>query len=223
MTEVSAIKDELILDEQLVKDYLLANPQFFLNHPDLMASVRLPHQERGAVSLVERQQEVLRAKVQVLEEEITLLMTVARQNEGIFLTFSELYLQLIECSDEKALYDAMLEIISSKLNLPGVYLKCFNDDGGEFHISRSVLKPLIDHRLARKDYYFGRLNAEEQLMLFDPELNIQSAALMLLGENGQTGIVAFGSVDENHFYPGMDILFLSELAKILAKMIEKIQ
>lgn len=221
MTEASAIKEELILDEQLVKDYLLENPQFFLNHPDLMANIRLPHQERGTISLVERQQEVLRAKVQVLEEEITQLMTVARQNEGIFLTFSELYLQIIESTDEAALYHAMLDILSQKLNLPGVYLKCFNDDGGDFHISKQHLQPLIDHRLSRKDYYFGRLTTDEQALLFDTQLNIKSAALMLIGDEGQTGIVAFGSTDENHFYPGMDILFLSELAKILALMLEK--
>lgn len=221
MTDVTAIKEEIILDEQLVKDYLLDNPQFFLNHPDLMAAIRLPHQERGTVSLVERQQEILRAKVQVLEEEITELMAVARQNEGIFLTFSELYLQIIESTDEATLYQTMLGILSKKLNLPGIYLKRFKDDGADFHIDRAQLQDIIDHRLARKDYYFGRLTHEEQQQLFEPELNIKSTALILLGEEGDTGIVAFGSTDENHFFPGMDTLFLSELAKILALMLEK--
>lgn len=221
MTDVSAINEELPLDEQSVKDYLQANPQFFSNNPDLLLSLRLHHNERGTISLVERQQEILRTKVQILEEEITTLMTVARQNEGIFMTFSELYLQIIESTDESQLYHAMLEILNQKLNLPGVYLKCFAKDGLDFHIEKSDLQGLIDHRLAKKDYYFGRLSSDESAQLFESKLGIKSAALMLLGKDGETGIVAFGSTDENHFYPGMDTLFLSELSKILALMLEK--
>lgn len=221
MTDMTAMKEDLILDEQTVKDYLLANPQFFINNPDVLQTIRLPHQERGAVSLVERQQELLRSKVQLLEEEITQLMAIARQNEGIFLTFSELYLQIINSSDEETLYQAMLDILNEKLNLPAIYLKSFADDGLDFHIKKEEVEDLLEHRLARNDYYFGRLNAGEQRQLFPDDKQIKSAALMLLGEEGEIGLVAFGSTDENHFFPGMDILFLKELRKILALMLGK--
>jgi uncharacterized protein YigA (DUF484 family) len=221
MTDMTAINADLILDEQLVKDYLLANPQFFIHNPDVLQTIRLPHQERGVVSLVERQQELLRAKVQVLEEEITQLMSVARQNEGIFLTFSELYLQIIKAGDESTLYQAMLDILSDKLNLPAIYLKSFADDGQAFHIKKAEVDALLEHRLMRNDYYFGRLNVKEQKLLFADNTDIKSAALMLLGDEGEVGLVAFGSTDENHFFPGMDILFLKELRKILALMLNK--
>lgn len=221
MTDVTAMNDELTLDEQLVKDYLLANPQFFVQNPDVLQTIRIPHRERGTISLVERQQELLRAKAQVLEEEITQLMTVARQNENIFLTFSDLYLQIINSTDEATLYQTMLDTLSNKLNLPAIYLKSFVDDGQAFHIKKNELAPLLAHRLAKNDYYFGRLNSDEQQLLFADNANIKSAALMLLGDNGETGVVAFGSTDENHFFPGMDILFLKELRKILALMLQK--
>ena len=144
MTDVTAstpanevpLHEEPMVDEQQVVDYLLANPQFFIHHPQILSTIRLPHQERGAVSLVERQQELLRNKVQVLEEEITTLMSIARQNEGIFLTFSQLYLQLLSSDDEATLYDVMLETLSEKLGLPAIYLKRFADDETAFHINR---------------------------------------------------------------------------------------
>lgn len=241
MTDVKPLNDELVLDETLVKEYLLANPQFFINNPAILQTIRLPHQARGVVSLVERQQELLRGKVQQLEEEITGLMTTARQNEAIFLTFSELYLQLIKSNNAASLYQAMLNIINRQLNLPSIYLKRFsatttpisgsttsaNDSAEEaeaeagFHINREALSTLIEHRLDRSDYYFGRLTLAEQHQLFSNDSDIKSAALMLLGENGEIGLVAFGSPDENHFFPGMDILFLKELRKILGLMLER--
>lgn len=221
MTDSTAVNESLQLDPELVKEYLLDNPQFFVQNPDIVQSIRLPHQERGVVSLVERQQELLRGKVQKLEEEITELMGIARQNENIFLTFSELYLQIIRSTDEASLYKTMLKTLNEKLNLPAIYLKSFVDDEQEFHIKRSELQQLIDHRFSRQDYYFGRLNIEEQHQLFAESPEIRSAAVMLLGEEGEIGIVAFGSTDENHFFPGMDTLFLHELGKILALMLSK--
>lgn len=221
MKEQTIATEPLQLDEQLVKDYLLDHPQFFIQHPEVLQSIRIPHQERGTVSLVERQQELLRGKVHRLEEEITELMTIARQNEQIFLTFSELYLQILSSTDEDTLYHAMLEILNTKLNLPAIYLKKFADDQQDFHIDRQSLDDLIDHRFSRQSYYFGRLNTEEQQQLFADNDKIKSAALMLLGDEGKTGIVAFGSTDENHFFPGMDTLFLKELGKILALMLDK--
>ena len=221
MTEQTIATEPLQLDQQLVKEYLMDNPQFFIQHPEVLQTIRIPHKERGAVSLVERQQELLRSKVQRLEEEITELMTIARQNEQIFLTFSQLYLQIISSTDEATLYQAMLETLNSKLNLPAIYLKKFADNDQAFHIQRDSLNALIAHRFTRQNYYFGRLNTQEQQQLFSDNQQIKSAAVMLLGEQGDIGIVAFGSSDEHHFFPGMDTLFLKELGKILALMLEK--
>ncbi|MFT4924801.1 MAG: hypothetical protein ACI8WB_000885 [Phenylobacterium sp.] len=219
--DIQPQNDELMLDPQLVKEYLLANPQFFIHNPDVLQTIRLPHQERGVVSLVERQQELLRGKVQGLEEEITHLMAIARQNESIFMAFSDLYLQIINSSDAATLYQAMVTIISEQLQLPRIYLKRFAADESEFHINRDQLATLLEHRLGKSDYYFGRLTLAEQHQLFGNESDIKSAALMLLGEDGEIGLVAFGSIDENHFFPGMDILFLKELRKILGLMMER--
>lgn len=221
MSDVKTDNEVAVLNEQLVKEYLLANPQFFSRNPDILQTIRLPHHERGTVSLVERQQELQRNKVQVLEEEITQLMAIARQNEQIFLAFSELYLQVINCTDAHSMYISMCEIISNQLSLPKIYLKRFADDASAFHIPRRDLNNIIEHRLNKSPFYFGRLTLAEQHQLFGNESDIKSAALMLLGEEQGVGFVAFGSTDENHFFPGMDILFLKELRKILALMLEK--
>ena len=65
-------------DELLIREYLLDKPDFFARYPEILLAMRLPHGERGTVSLVERRQELLRNRVNQLEEEITALMTEAR-------------------------------------------------------------------------------------------------------------------------------------------------
>lgn len=76
--------DELNLTDDLIVDYLHDNPEFFNRNPELINSLRLSDQNRGTVSLVERQQSQQRHKIHSLEEEITQLMAIANQNEQLF-------------------------------------------------------------------------------------------------------------------------------------------
>lgn len=221
MTDHIAITEPLLLNEDLIKEYLVNQPEFFTKHPDILQTIRLPHKARGTISLVEKQQEVLRNKVQNLETEITELMTIARRNEQIFLTFSELYRQIIECNDAENLYQTLLNVLNDKLNLSAIYLKKFSDQQQDFHLNPEYLSDLFQHRFSHQRHYFGRLNKSEQQLLFPQHEQIQSAAIMLLGDDQPLGIIAFGSRDEQHFTPSMDTLFINELGKMIALMLEK--
>ena len=59
------------ITEDDIANYLVHNPDFFNRHAELLASVRLasPHGQR-AVSLQERQAEMLRDKIRGLESRI---------------------------------------------------------------------------------------------------------------------------------------------------------
>ena len=62
--QVRGIAAETV-EEQAVVQYLQHNPDFFERHPQLLARLRLPHPRGGStISLVERQIEVLREKIQ---------------------------------------------------------------------------------------------------------------------------------------------------------------
>ncbi|MGL5395794.1 MAG: DUF484 family protein, partial [Shewanella sp.] len=95
MTEPMMPRTDLPFDELIIREYLLDNPDFFNRYPELLLAMRLPHLERGAISLVERRQELLRQRVDQLEEEITSLLTMAARNEKIFLFNTELSFKLL--------------------------------------------------------------------------------------------------------------------------------
>ena len=72
------------LDSTLVAQFLTDNPQFFEEHADLLGEIKLSSPLTGrAVSLQERQMEVLRDKYKTLELRMHNLMRLASENEAI--------------------------------------------------------------------------------------------------------------------------------------------
>ena len=208
----SLSKDNDLLAAHVVYDYLQDHPEFFQQYPQLLASLRLPHQQRGSVSLVERQLELQREKIQALEDDITRLMSVARQNEQLFLAFNQLQAQLYQA---KSLSDAERSLQQFTAAMPCVsecqLIRLSEADNNQYQL-------LLSRRLNADGVYLGRLNKEEQQGLFAN--HIHSVALLLIQNAGQPlALLAFGSELDDHFQPSMDKLFIGHLANILAQLL----
>jgi uncharacterized protein YigA (DUF484 family) len=206
-------------DEWMVRDYLERYPDFFSRHRDLLEKVRLPHDQRGSVSLVDIQLERLREKNRCLQEEITELMEIAACNERIYRVYSELYVQLLECDSLDAVLHILETQLKQELELPIVALRLCKERACGVYQQLALLPDesdsLISRRLARQPYYFGRLTKAEQTLLFDQE-SVESVALILLGDDECHGILAIGSNDPNHFQPNMDALLLEQVRILLS-------
>ena len=72
------------ITEQDIANYLANNPGFFERQAELLASIQLtsPHGQR-AVSLQERQMEMLRDKIRGLEKRIIEMIRHSQENEAI--------------------------------------------------------------------------------------------------------------------------------------------
>lgn len=209
----SLIKEKDLLAAHVVYDYLQDHPEFFQQYPQLLSSLRLPHQQRGSVSLVERQLELQREKIQALEDDITRLMSVARQNEQIFLAFNQLQAQLYQAKTLQDAQDSLQQFTDAMPQVQQCRLLCFNDQQ-----SAAEFQLLLSRRLNQQGIYLGRLNKEEQQGLFPPQ--IHSVALILVSSAEQPlALLAFGSEQDDHFQPAMDKLFISHLATILAQLL----
>lgn len=209
----SLIKEKDLLAAHVVYDYLQDHPEFFQQYPQLLASLRLPHQQRGSVSLVERQLEMQREKIVALEDDITRLMSVARQNEQLFLAFNQLQAQLYQAENLQQAEHSLQQFTAAMPQVQQCRLLCFNE-----HHSASEFQLLLSRRLNEQGIYLGRLNKEEQQGLFPPQ--IHSVALILVSNEEQPlALLAFGSEQDDHFQPSMDKLFISHLATILAQLL----
>lgn len=196
-------------DELIIREYLLDNPDFFNRYPELLLAMRLPHLERGAISLVERRQEMLRQRVSQLEEEITSLLTMAARNEKIYQFNTELSFQLLNCADLVSLKEVLADSLKLQFNFSHVRLISVLD---------TDMKAIWDQRL-HKGHYFGRLTQQEAKRLFGSEVG--SVALTKLSEDNPV-IFAIASQDATHFHPDMDNMLLEQLRRLLAHMLAKL-
>lgn len=67
-----------------VARYLADHPDFFEQHPELLADIAIPHPQNGqAISLVERQSMILRGRIHALEARIAQMIRHGEENDAI--------------------------------------------------------------------------------------------------------------------------------------------
>lgn len=157
MNDAMNKKAELPFDEVLIREYLLDNPDFFARYPELLLAMRIPHEQRGAVSLVERRQEMLRSRVTQLEEEITSLLAMASRNEQIYMFNTALSLKLLQAEDLGDLRQILSSELQKQFQFTHVRLITVHDIDSE-------LSNIWSERL-KQGYYFGRLTQNESKRL----------------------------------------------------------
>ena len=153
--------DEIKLTDELIVAYLQENPEFFNRQADFVTTLRLPDHQRGTISLVERQLSQQRHKIHNLEEEITQLMVIANQNEQLFALYSDLYLRLLDCTTAVELLDCLHQATTQLLSLDALKLWLVKPA----KVSHSALinnncAEIIENRLSKDEYYFGRITTE---------------------------------------------------------------
>jgi hypothetical protein len=215
--------DGLITDD-LVADYLQDNPEFFNRNKHLMSSLRLVDEQRGTVSLVERQQQQLRQKVHGLEDEITQLMTVATHNEQLFVLYSDLYLRLLDCQSAAELLDCLNQTTIELLSLSSfkLWLTPTSDNVlAHESVTANDCTGVMQNRLTDKEFYFGRLQESEQRLIFSQSSSGSVVLIKLNHEDKTIGFLAIGSENAHHFDPRMDTLLLSQFKRLVAKLLHQ--
>lgn len=209
------------LDDEAVLAYLNADPHFFVRHSQWLDTLRLPHQHKGAISLVELQLERQRARITTLEQELSSLMRIASDNERIFRIYADLYAALysglVACHSLRDMSAVMKQTFVERLELSGLRMWLLDEaapihDDDHLFIASAEQQALLTARLQQQEFYLGRLGQKESQLLFGCDETIQSVALMRLGS---LGILAFASADAAHFAPNNDTLLLAVLGRLL--------
>jgi uncharacterized protein len=214
------------IEEQAVAQYLHHNADFFERHPQLLARLRLQHPRSGStVSLIERQVEVLREKIQTQDQKLTEFVHVARANNvlaekihrftrrllrthGAGSAIAEIEASLREDFDT---FHTVLLLASSSLpedDAPQCFLRRVATDDPAF---RS-----FDSLFAACKPRCGQIRDTQREFLFGLEApNIGSVALIPLGGQTPAGLLALGSVDRDRFHPGMSTEFLWRMGELI--------
>jgi len=215
------------IEEQAVAQYLHHNADFFERHPQLLGRLRLQHPRTGStVSLIERQVEVLREKIQAQDQKLAEFVHVARANNVLAEKIHRFTRRLLRTSGpgpaiaeiEASLredfdsFHTVLVLASARLpeedEAPQCFLRRVVADDPAF---RS-----FDTLFAACKPRCGQIRDSQREFLFGIEApNIGSVALIPLGGNPPAGLLALGSVDRDRFHPGMSTEFLWRMGELI--------
>ncbi|HYL03631.1 MAG TPA: DUF484 family protein [Steroidobacteraceae bacterium] len=212
-------------EEESIAEYLQRNPDFFERHQAVLARLKLPHARGGAaISLVERQIEVLREKLAGLEGKLAELLRVARANEGVAERLHRFTRRLLHATpraeaiariesglreDFDAFHAVLVLIGAPSAGPPERFVRTVPADDPNLHS--------FDSLLASGRPRCGQARDSQREFLFGPDgAVLGSVALVPLGAKGSLGLLALGSADRDRFHPGMSTEFLSRMGELIA-------
>lgn len=205
-----------------VEAYLQDNPDFFVDHAALLAELNIPHDSGSAISLVEKQLQVLREQNQQYKRKLMELVDIGRENDALHASIHRLTVALMRAGSLEAMIDALCAMLLGEFQADALGLRLANLPAG-FQDNRVQPFDRNDPALEVFDKYFeaprplcGYLKPDQLDYLFaDRVSQVQSTALIPLGENAEYGLLAVGSEDPNTYHPGKDTQFLRNISDLI--------
>jgi len=219
------------LSEEAIAEYLQQNVDFFERHATLFGKLKIPHARGGStVSLVERQVLVLREKNDKLEARLHELIMVARANDVLANKIHKLSCRLIRARTAEAFIDALESSLredfgasewlillaaptdSAFQRVSSRHLRLVSPAAQELKMFDTLFeggKPRCGQiRDSQRDYLFGAGTTE-----------VGSAALVPLGRQPSSGLLAIGSPDTERFHPTMSTEFLAHIGELVSESV----
>ena len=206
--------------------YLKKHPNFFVEHPELLEALSVPHVCGDAVSLVEYQVAALRERNRQLTRKIHELINNARGNEEINERLNNLTLKFISCSALgdvfTTLYQSLVQDFGADAATVRLFVPPLEEDGEpreEFAGDDPHAQSLFEHVLHASRPICGRLKPGQVKYLFGDGGGLGSGALLPLGEGKRFGLLAIASRESQRFHSGMATHFLERLSQILGRVV----
>lgn len=203
-----------------VAAWLRRHPQFLQQYPDLATSLVVPRQDGQAASLVGYQLEILREKNRDLSRRLHELASNAQVNEQLTLRTHQLSLALMRQATAADTLRAMVAALAEDFAGDQVAIILFQPVAGMETTDWLQVIAAGDPRLAvfadalaSGEPVCGRLLPARNAVLYgEHAAQVQSSVLLPLPG---IGLLAVGSADPNHFYPGMGTVFVHMMAQSL--------
>jgi uncharacterized protein YigA (DUF484 family) len=207
--------------------FLQANPGFFGQYADLLAHLNVPSPHGGrAISLNERQMQVMRETNRQLEAKLAELIGFGEENDAISEKVHRLAVALIAAETFQAVIHLLNFHLCDDFAVPHVALRLWDrpegiEDLPEFAAVSEELQVFAE-TLARP--YCGSTSGFGTASWFGEHApHIRSQALIALRNGGGTiGMIALGSEDAQRFYADMGTLYLERLGEMVSAALARV-
>lgn len=210
-------------EEETVREYLRAHPEFFQAHPDLLADISVPHPQTGAaVSLIERQVVALRDRQRALAEQLEGLLDNARENERLADRLHHAALLVAAATRLDSLLNELAGRLREDFELVDVAVRLHDaplaDAGAVSGASRDdpVYAGLVERVSHGRSVCDDRLPKRALKFLFGDEATaVGSVALLPVGHREPRGVIALGAADATRFRPDMGTVYVDRLGELV--------
>lgn len=212
------------LDEASVLEYLRGHPDFLTRHPELFELLELRHAAGAAVSLIERQVEILRGKSTRLEDRLKALLDAARGNELRASNVHRLARSLIRAPTAAATVSALRKVLREDFDVDEVWvgvsstvLKRHDIEGLYSLDAKGSVAKAFGNFFRTRLIECGPLDEEKGKALFPNKKKLPaSAAVVPLEKENDFGMLVLASSDPLRFQPRQGQLFLDMTAELVS-------
>ena len=220
------------LSEADIAEYLINTPEFFQRHAEVLGSITIasPHGAR-AVSLHERQTELLREKIKGLEQRVMDMVRHGNENAAIAQKIHEWACTLARAIDPADLPQVAADGIQARFDVPQAALRVWGV--APQHQSAAFASGVSEDTRAfatslTMPFCGPNLGFEATAWLPQPEV-VQSMALLPLREGTidsttpAFGLLVLGSPDPQRFDATMGTEFLSRMAELASAALARLR
>lgn len=209
------------ITEQDIANYLANTPSFFERHAELLSAIQLtsPHGHR-AVSLQERQMEMLRDKHKGLEQRIIEMIRHGQENVAIADKLHRWTRAIMLTHNPGDLPAVLVNELKHQFMIPQAAIRVWGADDafGMLSFAKGVSEDAISFASSLSAPYCGANSGFEALnWLAEPRL-VQSMALIPLRVDADTaaafGMLVLASPDPTRYSADMGTEFLSRIGEI---------
>lgn len=219
------------MNDRDIAEYLIAHPDFFERHAELLAGVRLtsPHGQR-AVSLQERQIEMQREKTKQIERRLAELLRYGHENDDISAKLHRWTLGLLAERDPHALPEVIARGLRDVFDVPFSAVRVWNVAAPyqPADFARNVSEDIRIFAASLSAPYCGANTGFEAVTWLGAPSDPASVALLALREPGQPdapvfGLLVMGSDDVRRFHDGMSTDFLQQIGDLASAALGKLR
>jgi uncharacterized protein YigA (DUF484 family) len=194
------------ISEDDIADYLLATPDFFNRHAELLAAVQLTHPHSGrAISLADRQMELQRERYKALELKHGNLLRLGKENVQLANKLHQWMLGLLAQAGSNDHQEAIEQLCTSLQTIFDVPQACVDPSEALQNLASTMTAPICG--LATGNFFI-----EHNLAAALPDgANAASLAAIPLPS---VGLLVLASNDANRFTADMGTEFLTRLGEL---------
>ena len=211
-------KDNNSSPEELVKNFLKKNKNYFIKHPELLKELQFPLKNEESEKVIDlqvyRYKKINQENID-LQNQMTQILLAGKSHMQSQKRILKSSIKILNCKSLKKVFEVILS--DFKILLGCEYINCFstNNNVGINEVQK------IDTRVAKsyfRDKAITNLNQNPKgVWLFFPNKSTQIKSYILLKINFQEDIfvVAMGSKDINKFNPNQQVDLIEYLIKII--------